>query len=132
MLNYVKEIFDEVELDVLNIVIDWTHLVGPEHSDYKTKKKFKANIARFTTFRYRTLVYRARKKIKNNVTIRLSLFKERQDLLLEANKLVRGNNDVKFCFVDINSCLKIKWENELPPGSFFSSLEVLKRKLQFS
>ena len=30
--------------------------------------------------------------------------KERHVLLLEANNLVRHNNDVKFCFVDINCC----------------------------
>ena len=72
----------------------------------------------------------ARKKIRNNVKIRLDLTKERHALLLEANNLVKGNNDVRFCFVDINCRLKIKWEDELRPDSFFSSLEDLKGKLQ--
>ena len=70
------------------------------------------------------------KKIKNNVKICLDLTKERHALLLKANNLVKGNNDVKFCFVDLNCCLKIKWGDELRPDSFFSSLEDLKGKLQ--
>ena len=74
-------------------------------------------------------MHRARKRIRH-VKIRLDLTKERYALLLEANNLVKGNNDVKFCFVDINSRLKIKWEDELRPDSFFSSLEGLKGKLQ--
>ena len=78
-----------------------------------------------------TLVYRARKKKnRNNVKICLDITKERHALLLEANNLVKGNNDVKFCFVDINCHLKFKWEDELWPHSFFSSLEDLKEKLK--
>ena len=129
VLKYIKEMFDEGELDFSDTVIDRAHRIGPEYSDYKTKKKCKAIIVRFTTFRHRTLVYRARKQIRD-VKIRLDLTKERHALLLEANNLVKGNNDVKFCFVDINCRLKIKWEDELRPDSFFSSLEDLKGKLQ--
>ena len=84
-----------------------TKLIGPEYLDYKTKRKCKV-IIRFTTFRHNTLVYYTRKKIRNNVKIRLDLTKETYALLLEANNLVKGNNDVKFCFADINCCMKIK------------------------
>ena len=99
---------DEGELDILEIVIDRAHRIGPEYSDYKTKKKCTAFIVRFTWFRHRTMMFRARKKVRNNVKIHLDLIKERHALLLEANNLVKGNNDVKFCFVDINCRLKIK------------------------
>ena len=75
------------------------------------------------------MVYRARKKIRN-VKIRLDLIKERHALLLEANNHVKGNSDVKYRYVDINCRLKIKWEDELRPNSFFYSLEDLKGKLQ--
>ena len=51
-------------------------------------------------------------------------------LFLEANNLVKSNNDVKFCFVNINCRLKIKWEDDLWPDSFITSLEDLKGKLQ--
>ena len=101
VLKYIKEIFDEGELDIPDTVTDRAHRITPECSDYKIKKKRKAIIVRFTTLRHKTLVYWARKKIRNNVKIRLDLTKERHDLLLEANNLVEGNNDVKFSFVDI-------------------------------
>ena len=64
-----------------------------------------------------------------NVKLRLDLTKERHALLLEANNLVKGNNDVKFCFVDINSRLKIKWEDELRPDSFFLFIGRSERKI---
>ena len=56
--------FDEGELDILDAAIDRAIRIGPEYSDYKTKRICKAIIIRFTTFRNRTLVYRARKKQK--------------------------------------------------------------------
>ena len=107
--------FDEGELDIPDTVL-LIEVIG-----------LVLNI--LITFRHRTSVYRARKKI-TNVKIRLDLNKERHALLLEANNLVKGNNDVKFCFVDINCCLKTKWEDELRPGIFFSSLKDLTGKLQ--
>ena len=94
--------FDKVELDMPDTVIERPHRIGPQYSDYKTKKKCKAIIVRFATFRHRTSVYWARKKIRNNVKIRLDLTKERHALLLGANNLVKGYSDVRFCFVDIN------------------------------
>ena len=68
---------------------------------------------------------------KSEIMLKYVQISPRKDtLLLEANNLVNGNNDVKFCFVDINCRLKIKWEDELRPDSFFSLLEDLKGKLQ--
>ena len=64
--------------------------------------------------------------------MRLDLTKKKHALLLEANNLVKGNNDIKFCFVDINCRLKIKWEDELRPDSFLSSLEDLEGTLQIN
>ena len=55
VLKYVKEMFDEGELDIRDTVIDRAHHISPEYSDYKTKKKCKAIIVRFTTFRHRIL-----------------------------------------------------------------------------
>ena len=83
--------FDESELDILDSVIDWAHRIGSEYSDYKTKRKCKVIFVIFTTFRHKTLVYRARKKIRSNVKIRLNLTKERHALLFEANDLVLLN-----------------------------------------
>ena len=77
VLKYVKEMFDESELDIPETVIDRAHWIGPEYSNYKTNRKCKVIIVTFTMFRHRTLVYQARKKIRNNVKIRLDLTKTR-------------------------------------------------------
>ena len=90
--------FDEGELNIPDTVVDRAHRIGPEYSDYKTKKKCKAIIVRFTMFRHRTLVYRARNKIRN-VKIRLDLTKERHALFLEANNHVKGNKIMMLSFV---------------------------------
>ena len=121
----IKEMFDEVEIDITDTVIDRAHRIGSEYSHYETKKKFKAIIVRFTRFRHKTSVHWEKKTIRNNVKIHLDLTKEREALLLEANNIVKCSNDVKLCFVEINCRLKIMWEDELWPGSFFSSLEDL-------
>ena len=60
--KYIKDMFDQGELDIPNTIIDQVHRTGPKYSDYKTKKKCEAIIVRFTTFRHRTSVYLARKK----------------------------------------------------------------------
>ena len=87
VLKYVKEMFGEDELNILDTFIDRAQSV-PEYSDYKTKKKCKAIIARFIPFRHRTLLYRARKKVRDNVQIRLGLTKERHAILPEANNAI--------------------------------------------
>ena len=124
-----KEIFDEVKIDITDTVIDRAHRTGSEYSHYETKKKVKAIIVRFTRFRHKTSVHSEKKTIRYNVKIHLDLTKERQTLLLEGNDIVRGSNDVKLCFGEINCRLKIMSEDELWPGSFFSSLEDLLGKL---
>ena len=69
-----------------------------------------------------------KEKKSNKFKICLDVTKEKHALFLEANNLVKGNNDVKFCFVDINCRLKIKWKDEFRPDSFFTSLNDLKEK----
>ena len=65
VLKYVKDMFDEGEMDIPDTDIDRAHCIGPEYSDYKTKRKCNAVIIKFTTFRHKTLVSRARKKNQN-------------------------------------------------------------------
>ena len=90
VLKYVKEMFDVGELDIPDTVTDRAHWVGPEYSDYKTKKKCKAIIVRFTMFTLRGLVYRVKREIRNNNGLYFT--KERHALLLGANNLAKGNN----------------------------------------
>ena len=75
-------------------------------------------MACFTTFRHRTLFYRSRKKLKNQ-SIHLDLTKSRLLLLNEARKLIENNEDIAFCYTDINCCCKSQFKNN--DESFFES-----------
>ena len=79
----------------------------------------------FTTFQDRTMVYRAKKKIKPGVRAKFDLTKSRYRLLTDPNKIVKQNLDIKFCHADINYRLKIKWANESIDNKFFSSMDEL-------
>ena len=83
-------------------------------------------MVRFTTFRHRTLFYRNRKKLKNK-SIHLDLTKSRLSLLNEARKLIENNEDIAFCYADINCRCKLRFKNN--NDFFFESLDVLKSKL---
>ena len=65
---------------------------------------------RFTTWRHRTQVYRARKDSKK-FNVRLDITKRRLDLIDKANTMLEddGRNDC-FAFADINchNCLKLE------------------------
>ena len=96
--------------DIPNTVIDRTHRIGETYFDNKRKKNCESIIVRFTTFRHRTMVYRAKKNMKNNVRVKLDLTKKRYNLLVLANTFVANINInlVKFCYADINCRPKIK------------------------
>ena len=86
-------------------------------------KNCKSTIVKFTSFRKRTLVHRRKKSIKD---VRVDLTKKRHILLVKANGYVKNVPKVKFCYVDINCHLKVKWEVGGTSDSFFSSLDQLK------
>ena len=57
---------------------------------------------RFTTFQHRTMVYRAKKKMKPRIRVKLDLTKSRYTLPTDANKAVKQNPDIKLCYADID------------------------------
>ena len=65
------------------------------------KKKCKSIIVRFTTFRHRTLFYRARKNLKS-AKVKLDLMKSRFDLLKRANNHMKEIRAINFCHADRN------------------------------
>lgn len=121
-----KRMFEEADIQIPDNVIDRAHRIGKEHTDRQSNKTCKSIIMRFTTFRHRTLVYRSRKNLKKGIKVRVDLTKRRHTLLTNANKFVADDDQVKFCFVDINCRLKIKWSDERRDDSFFSSMEDLQ------
>ena len=70
-------------------------------------------IARFTTFRDRTALYRARKAIKESsgYGISLDLTYDRLTLLKEARKMVEKVDGIKFAYTDINCQLRVVTKN---------------------
>ena len=97
-LQKVQEVFTEIGVDIPNTVIDRAHRIG-KLTTIKGKR-VKQMIVRFTTWRHRSMVYRARKQ-SSKYNIKLDLTRKRRETIKKANdSLVRG--DKSFVFADIN------------------------------
>ena len=99
VLIYVKEIFDEGQLDTpIPLLIELIGLVQNILIIRQGK-----SVRLFLSDLHYSLqnLCRAMKKIRNNVKIRLDLTKKRHAVLVEVNHPVKGNSDAKFCFVGI-------------------------------
>ena len=70
------------------------------------EKNVRPVVVRFTTFRHRTMFYRARKKVSKN-----GVHKERFTLYQKARDLVKSKKFVKHVYVDVNCRLKVTFEN---------------------
>ena len=80
---------------------------------------------RFTTFRHRRTLCRARSKLKGE-KVRLGLTKSRYDLLSNPKKYVKQIATIRFYYVDIKCRLKIKFIGEDQDDVFFSSMDELR------
>ena len=87
VLDKVKSIFSELDVDVPDAVGDRAHHIGSKTMDANGKQRQQV-IVRFTTWRHRAAVYRARKKIKS-AKIRLDLTRHRLNLLNSANDALK-------------------------------------------
>ena len=106
------------------MVVDRAHRIGRIYKDRTSNKYCKEIIVRLTTFRHRTMLYRARPKLKG-VTVRLDLTKSRYDLLKNANNYVKEIPTIRFCYVDVNCRLKFKFTGEDQDDFFSSSMDEL-------
>ena len=104
-LKKVNSVFKELKVAIPDEVIDRAHRIG------KPKVKNGINIhtmiVRFTTWRHRTAVYRAR-KVSSKYKIRLDLTKKRLNAMVKVSK----DLDIKklgFAFADVNCqlCAKV-------------------------
>ena len=100
--------WSEAGSEIPNEVVDRPHRNGPSYTDKNLNIACQSVIVRFTTFQNRTMVYRAKKKMKPGVRVKLDWTKSRYTLLTDANKIVKQNPDIKFCYAHINCLLKIK------------------------
>ena len=81
VLELAKFLFKEAKVAVPDIALDRAHRSGPSYTDRTTSKKCKSIIARFTTFRHRTLFYRATKNLKSGFKVKLDIAKSKFNLL---------------------------------------------------
>ena len=102
VLEFTKSLFKEAKVVVPYTVLDHGHRTGPSYTDRITSKKCKSIIVRFTTFRHRTLFYRARKNLKSGFKVKLDLTKSRFNLLKKANDHVKEIPAISFCYEDVN------------------------------
>ena len=86
VLEKVINIIMESEAEIPESVLDRAHRIGPTYTDNDLRKKMQSIIVRFMTFRYRTLFYTNRKKIKSGARIRLDLTENRYNSLVSARK----------------------------------------------
>ena len=123
-LSIVKKIFKELKVNVPDSVIDRAHRIG------KVKvnggKRSRQIIVRFTTWRHRTQVYRARKK-SAKYKVCLDLTKEKMNFIATANDMLKSNgkaDEGSFVFTDINCrpCLKL-----IDDFKYFSSEKEMLR-----
>ena len=112
-----KELFNNLGFDIPDVYIDRTHRIGK-----KTPGWVRPIIARFTTWRHRTMVYRKWNDCVN-CRITLDLMKTGMDILKETFDLARQIDHISYAFADINCSLYVKLSN----GSFklFSSIDDL-------
>ena len=116
VLNQVRDLLKDAEAEIPDVQV---HRISKDNNDV---------IVRFITFRYRTLFYHNRKKLKTQ-SMHLNYTKSRLPLLNEARNLIENNEDLAFCYADINCrCkLRFKYNDEL----FFKSVDVFKSKLSY-
>ena len=102
-LKKVKQVFKELKVSIPDAVVDRAHRIGPVKK--VNGKNTRQMIVRMTTWRHRTLIYRARKN-SEKYKVRLDLTKKRMDLLNKANDLLKGSeNSFAFCDVNCRPCL---------------------------
>ena len=119
-LNKVKQVFDELNVDIPETVIDRAHRVGKIVT--ANGKKVQQMIVRMTTWRHRTIIYKARKNC-NRYKIKLDLTKERLELLKRANELLNSDHN-SFAFCNYN-CQPCWFDNGR--YRYFSSLDELQK-----
>ena len=101
------------------------HRIGPKSANGDGKPRQQV-IVRLTTWRQRTAIYRARKKAKSSVKIRLDLTKTRLDLLISANDILKEYKGY-YAFADVNCRTRAKIGGKF---NFFESIEDLQKLIE--
>ena len=106
-LEMAKEIFREMDDDVPDSVIDRVHRIG---KPIENGKQFRRGIIRFTSWRHRIAVYKARKKAQK-YRFRLDLTKKRIKVIGRTNDILCAIKIKGYTFADVNCRLCLKLED---------------------
>ena len=120
-LQKVSSAISDMGIELPANAIDRAHRVGKPRKTLKYGEQ-QSVIVRFTSWRDRTLVYRARKD--SGLVISLDISKARQDLLYKVrSELVERYPDAVFAFADVNCNLSVKFASGF---KFFESWDGAK------
>ena len=118
-----KEIFEEIDVNVPDEAIDRAHSIGKSYVFEDIE--YRAIIVKFTSWRYRTTVYRNRKKTKYKIF--MDLTRKRFQMLNEARELSKNSEKVEFVFADVNCRLSAKLYDH--SFKFFNNIDEFKKIL---
>ena len=126
VFEYVVGMFEEAGAGNVDGYIDRAHRIGKTYFDKKSSKNCKSIIVKLATFRHRTIVYRLKKNMKDNIKVHVDLTEKRCNLLKSGSNLVNDVDRILFCYADINCRLKIKLKDEPREDDFFTSIDDLE------
>ena len=106
-ISKVKEVFKKIEVAVLDEAIDRVHRIKGKVKNKDTGEVRQAMIVKFSTWKHRTAVYKARKKSEDK-KIQLDLTAKRAKLLSFAREKSKSNDYIEFLFADINCRIGLK------------------------
>lgn len=121
-----KMIKDELKLDIPDMAFDRAHRIGQTKEDPQSHKKFRQIIVRFTTWRHRSLIYKARKNTKK-FKVRLDLTYRRAKLIQCANEWLEKEED-SFAFADLNCRLCVKLNDDF---RYFNTKDELLELIKY-
>ena len=100
---------NQLDLDIPDTVIDRAHRIGG--TKVIDVRRYWQVIVRFTTWRHRAQVYRARKKSQSH-RIKFDLTQARSKAIQNANLLLKPKGTSYFAFADVNRriCAKLREE----------------------
>jgi hypothetical protein len=106
----VQTVISEAGVKIPDDIIDRAHRIG--QGRIVAGQRCRQVIVRFSTFRHRTLLFKARKKIPK-YRIYLDLTKERKSLVDEVNGYIEQNGLKNgYAFADINCRICVKFDNQ--------------------
>ena len=86
VINLAKDCFGEADVDIPDTVLNRAHRTGPVYKD-ESDQNIQGIIVKFNNFRYRSMFYKNRKKLKQGKRVRIDLTSNRYNILKKENEL---------------------------------------------